>query len=94
MRREYGPDATEGMLDEMIWAQNDVNVMEANYEERRKIVIPPERYRFAGEIEKVQAEMWIFAEPQELEYCSVVSSPGDKGAQDTVDSLAVPPDHI
>jgi len=35
MRRGYVVFANGKVLDEVIWVQNDVNVMEVNYEERR-----------------------------------------------------------
>jgi len=74
--------------------QNDVNVMEANCEERRMIRIRLEIFHFVGEIGRAQEEMWIFAERQERGYCSVVSSPEDKGVRDIVDLSAVHLDHI
>jgi hypothetical protein len=95
MRPVCEEDANEVKLDEETWVQNDVNVMEADCEERRKTAIPQAKYRFAGEIGKTaQVEMWRFAGRWEREYCSAVLSPEDKGARDIVDLSAVRLDRI
>jgi hypothetical protein len=92
MRREYEVCANGRVLNEGIWVQNDVNVMEVNYEERRTTGIWPKIYRFAGEIGKAQVGMWIFADQWGQVYCSVVLFLEDKGVRDIVDLLAVHPD--
>jgi hypothetical protein len=92
MRRGYEVFANGKVLDEVIWVQNDVNVMEVNYEERRTTGIRLKICRFAGEIGKAQVGMWKFVDRWERGYCSVVLFPEDKGVRDIVDLLTVHPD--